>query len=132
IIRLVEKVRRLDKRREQLHDELRGAKADKKAAIQKSLDDEVLEMARTLDEMRLNKKTIDKIVQILKREIARIEEAEAPVKESLKGAGVEFGDFKSALRKCRGNRHAEQRLAKKLGLTRGELGDLDEKLAEAL
>jgi RNA polymerase primary sigma factor len=132
IIRLVEKVRRLDKRRQQLYAELRAAKGEKKAQAQAALDENTMEMAQTLEEMRLNKRTIDKIVQVLKREIARIEEAEAPVKESLRKAGIDFDEFRASLRKSKGNRHAEQRLAKKLGMSRGELGELDEKLAEAI
>jgi RNA polymerase primary sigma factor len=133
IIRLIEKVRRLDKTRQGIYEELHGAKSDaKRAEAQKKLDANTFEMAETLDEMRLNKKTIEKIVQVLKREIARVEEAEAPVKERLKQAGVDFDEVRASLKKTMGNRQAEQRLAKKFGISRGELSDLDEKLAEAI
>jgi len=133
IIRLIEKVRRLDKTRQGIYEELHAAKSDaKRAEVQKRLDANTFEMAQTLDEMRLNKKTIEKIVQMLKREIGRVEDAEGPVKERLKQVGVDFDEVRASLKKTMGNRHAEQRLAKKLGLTRGELGELDEKLAEAI
>jgi len=133
IIRLIEKVRRLDKQRQGIYEELHAAKAEaKRVEAQAKLDTNTLEMADTLDEMRLNKKTIEKIVQVLKREIGRVEEAEGPVKESLKQAGVDFDEVRASMKKTMGNRQAEQRLAKKFGLTRGELGDLDEKLGEAI
>ena len=133
IIRLIDKVRRLDKQRQQIYEEIAAsANPSKRTETQAKLDSNTLEMAGTLDEMRLNKKTIEKIVQVLKREIGRVEEAEGPVKESLKLVGVDFDDVRASMKKTMGNRQAEQRLAKKFGLTRGELGDLDEKLAEAI
>ena len=133
IIRLIDKVRRLDKQRQEIYEEIAAsANPSRRAETQAKLDSKTLEMAGTLDEMRLNKKTIEKIVQVLKRELGRVEEAEGPVKESLKVVGVDFEDVRASMKKAMGNRQAEQRLAKKFGLTRGELGDLDEKLAEAI
>ncbi len=133
IIRLIDKVRRLDKQRQGNFEELSAAKSEaKRTESQAKLDTNTLEMAGTLDEMRLNKKTIEKIVQILKHEIGRVEEAEGPVKASLNAVGIDFDEVRASMKKTMGNRQAEQRLAKKFGLTRGELGDLDEKLAEAI
>src|SRR6185436_18745386 len=66
IIRLIDKVKRLDKKNNELHEERRGAVDVRRKAIDKEVFDNKKELVKTLQEMRLNKKTIDKIVTKLK------------------------------------------------------------------
>jgi hypothetical protein len=82
IIRLIEKVKRLDKKKLDLLDEKKaGAKSDaRKKQIDTEVDQTTNELVQTLEDMRLNKKTIDKIVQKLKGLIMKVERAEIGVR----------------------------------------------------
>ncbi|RLB63559.1 MAG: RNA polymerase sigma factor RpoD, partial [Deltaproteobacteria bacterium] len=133
IIRLVDRVKRLERKKGQADDDLRTAKGEgRKRALTESLDQITQEMVRTLEEMRLNKKTIDKIVQVLKREISRVERAEAPIREYLKGSGQDAAGLRRLLTKVRGNRHSEARFAKKIGVTRPDLPIVEGQAREAI
>ena len=72
IIRLIDKVKRLDKKNNELHDERKGAPDVRRKAIDKEVIENKKELVKTLQEMRLNKKTIDKIVSKLKSIIERV------------------------------------------------------------
>jgi RNA polymerase primary sigma factor len=122
IIRLIDKVKRLDKRKAELIDERKEGKPDTR---RKQIDAEVAqvngELVTTLEEMRLNKRTIDKIVQKLKGLISKVEKAEAGATELEKRTGLSKGEIKRELVKVKGNKIAEARLAKKLNVTREDL-----------
>ena len=89
------------------------------------------DIVATLEEMRLNKKTIDKIVAVLKREIARVESTEAPVRDYVRNLNGSRAELRAQLVRVKGNRHAEARLGKKIGASRAELPAIDQKLREA-
>src|SRR5690606_11132841 len=89
------------------------------------------ELVSILEEMRLNKKTIDKIVGVLKKEIGRIEQAEAPIAEHLKNGDLDGETLRKLIADAKGNRHAEARLAKRLGISRNELEAVEEACREA-
>jgi RNA polymerase primary sigma factor len=132
VIRLIDKVRRHDKKKQQLLEDLHAPKADQKKKLETELADVTLEMVGTLEEMRLNTKTIDKIVQVLKREISRVEKAEAPLKEYTKRGDTGIAGLRTLVVKSRGNRHVEARLAKKLGTNRAELMNLETQARDCL
>jgi RNA polymerase primary sigma factor len=90
------------------------------------------EMVETLEEMRLNKKTIDKIVVVLKREISRVEQAEEPYVEFMSRCETDLPGLRSLISKTKGNRHAEARLAKKMGAPRGDLVDIEANIREVI
>ena len=133
IIRLIDKVKRLERKRHQLQEELKTNKVDaRKNTIKEGLEQNTGELVATLEEMRLNKKTIDKIVQVLKREISRVEQVEQPLAEPLKRGECNVVTLKNQIVKAKGNRSAEARLAKKLGVNRNLLGDLETRCREAM
>jgi RNA polymerase primary sigma factor len=81
IIRLIEKVKRLDKKKATCSRSARRRRtsaASRSTARSSETNDELV---KTLEEMRLNKKTIDKIVQKLKSLILKVEKAEAGATE---------------------------------------------------
>src|SRR5258706_1431139 len=131
IIRLIDKVKRLDKKHFDLLEE-RKVKVDGK---RKSIDAEIAsteeELVETLEEMRLNKKTIDRIVVKLKSLIQKVERAEAGATELEKRTGSTTEQLKCNLRDVKDNPQAERRLAKKLGVTRSELLEFDAALKGA-
>ncbi|MSP25041.1 MAG: RNA polymerase sigma factor RpoD, partial [Myxococcales bacterium] len=132
IIRLIDKVKRFEKPRQDIYAELNSARSDvARREAQAKLTENTRELQVTLEEMRLNKKTIEKIVQVLKREILRVEEAESPIAVHLRAAGVGLEEFRSNLLKSRGSRGAELRFAKKLGVTRAAMPEIEEAMREA-
>ncbi|HVK71383.1 MAG TPA: RNA polymerase sigma factor RpoD [Polyangium sp.] len=132
IIRLIDKVKRLDKKKADLLEERKEVKTDGR---RKQLDAEVVlttgELVTTLEEMRLNKKTIDKIVQKLKGLISKVEKAEAGATEIEKRTGMSKAELRRELAKVKGNKLAEARLAKKLNVSREDLLDLESTLKNA-
>jgi RNA polymerase primary sigma factor len=129
IIRLVDKVRRFERKRQQIIEEAKG-KLDKKR--EEAVAEATMELVNTLEAMRLNKKTIDKIVGVLTREISRVEKAEAPLKEFLKRGETDVNGLRLLISKTKGNRHAEARVAKKLGATRAQLLELETQCRDTL
>ena len=72
IIRLVDRVRRIDRKNIELLEERRGATDSRKRQIDKEIAENKRELVKALQEMRLNKKTIDRIVLKLKSLIERV------------------------------------------------------------
>jgi RNA polymerase primary sigma factor len=132
IIRLIDKVKRLDKKHQDLLEE-RKAKTDgsKRKGVDAEIESTKEELVETLEEMRLNRKTIDKIVLKLKSLIQKVERAEAGATELEKRTGATKEQLKRHLRDVKDNPQAERRLAKKLGVSRSELLEFDAALKGA-
>jgi RNA polymerase primary sigma factor len=121
IIRLIDKVKRLDKKHQDLLEERKQRTDGKRKTIDGEIETTKEELVQTLEEMRLNKKTIDKIVLKLKSLIQKVERAEAGATELEKRTGATKEQLKRHLRDVKDNPQAERRLAKKLGVSRSEL-----------
>jgi RNA polymerase primary sigma factor len=82
IIRLIDRVKRLDKKRLTLDEEMPLAADARKAQIQKELAENSEDVFNTLMEMRLSRKVIDRMVKKLKKQHSRMSdkdrEAEQP------------------------------------------------------
>jgi RNA polymerase primary sigma factor len=131
IIRLIDKVKRLDKKHQDLQEERKVKIDGKRKAIDAEIEGTKEELVQTLEEMRLNRKTIDKIVVKLKSLIQKVERAEAGATELEKRTGATKEQLKRHLRDVKDNPQAERRLAKKLGVTRSELLEFDAALKGA-
>ncbi|MBL9021849.1 MAG: RNA polymerase sigma factor RpoD [Myxococcales bacterium] len=131
IIRLIDKVKRLDKKKQDLVEERKTAKDTRKKQIDDEAQETTADMVTTLEEMRLNKKTTDKIVQKLKSIILKVEKVESGAHELERRTGLRREELKRELSKVRGNRPLEARLAKKLGVEREDLEDFDQTLKNA-
>jgi len=131
IIRLIDKVKRSDKKNQELLEERKGAADVRRKAIDKELSEGKKELVKTLQEMRLNKKTIDKIVSKLKAMIDRVHRAQGKVFELEKLTGTSKADLKRMIRDAKDDPAAEADLAKKLGVEVTELEIMDEALKNA-
>jgi RNA polymerase primary sigma factor len=131
IIRLIDQVKTRNKKLEELRDKSKEASGAEKKGLLEEMETHHDKMVELLGEMRLNKKTIDKIVGVLKKLIERVERAEAQATEFEKRLGIPKDEIKKALRESKGDPRKERNLAKKLGLDRGELADADEALKAA-
>ena len=134
IIRLIEKVKRLDKTHHELLVQKKAGDFRSKreeAEVLEKIGQTRDELVKTLEEMRLNKKTIDKIVMKLKSIIQKVERAESSATEIEKRTGLTKEMIKKELNKAKGDAAAERRIAKKLGISRTALEALEATLKNA-
>ncbi|HLV66763.1 MAG TPA: sigma-70 family RNA polymerase sigma factor, partial [Polyangiaceae bacterium] len=131
IIRLIDRVKRLDKKNSELLEERRGAAEARRKLIDKELAENKRDLVKTLQEMRLNKKTIDKIVAKLKGMIERVYRMQGKVIELEKLTGTSKTELRRMLRDAKDDPIAEHELARKLGVAPGELDIMDEALRNA-
>ncbi len=130
IIKAIDKVKRLDKKVTDLRASHAAGDLGKRD-MNEQLEAVKKEMAETLDEMRLNKKTIDKVVQKLKSVIQRVERARAHASELERKTGTSEDEIKKMVREATGTRVAERKYAKRLGLTLEEFGEIEQTLRTA-
>jgi RNA polymerase primary sigma factor len=131
IIRLIDRVKRLDKKNGELAEERKGVADVRRKAIDKEFGDNKKDLVKTLQEMRLNKKTIDRIVAKLKGMIERIHRSQGKVVELEKVMGASKSELKRMLREAKDDPESQAALAKKLGVDRLELEEMDEALKDA-
>jgi RNA polymerase primary sigma factor len=117
ILRLIDKVKHLDKVAQDLKETLSSCAASRKKGIDAEIDANRQKMVETLEEMRLNKKTIDKVVAKLRALIQKIERAESGVLDLAKRAAVEVDLLRKEARVARGDAAAERKYKRKYGVT---------------
>ena len=109
-IRLIDKVKRLDKKNSALHQEMKTAVDDRKKQIGKDLTSNRADMVKTLTEMRLNKPTVERLVTQLKAIYQRFKDADPAERKELEEEFCtdqkELRDVYSDVRK--GERKAER------------------------
>jgi RNA polymerase primary sigma factor len=131
IIRLIDRVKRLDKKNAELAEERKSAAEARRKLIDKELSENKKELVKTLQEMRLNKKTIDKIVAKLKSMIDRVHRAQGRVFELERMTGISKAELKKMMREAKDDPEAVAALARKLGIEIVELEMMDETLKSA-
>ncbi|HEY6726757.1 MAG TPA: RNA polymerase sigma factor RpoD [Polyangiaceae bacterium] len=131
VIRLVDRVKRLDKKALDLIEERKLAQDGKRKLVDKELVENKKELVKTLQEMRLNKKTIDRIVGKLKSMIERVHRAQGRLMAFEQQAGLSKAELKRALREAKENPELEQELAGKLGVDPAALETVDQAVRSA-
>ena len=117
ILRLIDKVKHLDKVAQDLKESLATCAASRKKGIEAEVDANRQKMVETLEEMRLNKKTIDRVVAKLRGLIQKIERAESGVLDIAKRAEVDADVLRKEARQSRGDASSERKYKKKYGVT---------------
>src|SRR5580698_4626830 len=117
ILRLIDKVKHLDKVAQDLKESLATCAASRKKGIEAEVDANRQKMVETLEEMRLNKKTIEKVVAKLRGLIQRIERAETGIIDLARRAGVEVDQLRKEARQSRADVGAERKYKRKYGLS---------------
>jgi len=116
LMRLIDRVKRTDKKNQALRDEAKGVGDARAKQIALDIKANHEEMAKTLHEMRLNKKVIDRIVNRLKalhakmnRAAAEAEEAGVPLPEPATPPLMDLETLRDTYRAVRkGERRAER------------------------
>jgi len=131
IIRLIDKVKRLDKRHQDLLADRKGCADSERKALDADIAATRHELVRTLEEMSLNKKTIDRIVFKLKTVIQKVERVEADVAVLEKASGMTREQIRRQINATRDNPAAARRLAKKLHVRASQLDDVEMRIKNA-
>jgi RNA polymerase primary sigma factor len=131
IIRLIDRVKRLDRKNADLAEERRAAVDVRKKAIDKEVHEAKSELVKTLQEMRLNKKTIDKIVQKLKNIIQKVQRAESRASDLEKQTGATKAQLRKMVRDAKDSDEAAAEFALRLGVDVSSLEDIDDTLKDA-
>ncbi len=117
ILRLIDKVKHLDRVGQDLSGSLNDCAPSRKKGIDAELETNRQKMVETLEEMRLNKKTIDRVVTKLRALIQKIERAEGSILDLAKRAGVEVDQLRREARQSRADAGAERKYKRKYGIT---------------
>jgi RNA polymerase primary sigma factor len=117
ILRLIDKVKHLEKVAQDLKESLSTCAASRKKGIEAEVDANRQKMVETLEEMRLNKKTIDKVVAKLRALIQKIERAESGVFDMAKRAAIDVDVLRKEARQSRGDAVLERKYKKKYNVS---------------
>src|SRR5882672_5260638 len=133
VCKVIDKVRRLFKEQEKFHEKLdvKGLSEASKKKWKQSITDLRQEILDALQEMRLNKKQIDKIVIKLKAFVTRIEQANREIIDCEHKAGMSLREFRKTLREIRTSPLRQRAVAKKLGIRAEEIEDMSRVIAAA-
>ena len=121
VLRLIDKVRVLDKSATDLRAQIEVAAANKKKTFEAELVATSAKMVDTLEEMRLSKKTIDKVVAKLAALIQKVERAESGSSEIERSTGVDIEQLRKEARASRGDANLERRFKRKYLVTPDEV-----------
>ncbi len=133
VVKTIEKIRHLYNELQRIDETLEKTKVSETKRKELRLEKKTLqaEMAQALEELKLNKKQIDRIVGRLKGLIRRVEEAEGELAELEKRLGHPVRDLKVVLKDIQGDPKKEEKVAKKLGVNRDELEEIERQIRSA-
>ena len=121
VLRLIDKVKHVDKVNTDLIESLATVVATKKRAVEAEIAANRSKMVETLEEMRLNKKTIDRVVVKLRSLIQKVERAESGSTELEKRTGVDKEALRKEAKAAKGDANAERRFKRKHGIAMEEV-----------
>src|SRR5262245_44067588 len=125
VCKVIDKVRRLWKEQEKVAEKLGSKVSDAtKKKYRNQINDYKQEILDTLQEMRLNKKQIDKIVLHLKEFVERIEQANREITDCEVKSGLTLKEFRKTLREIRSSPLRQRAVAKKLGIRPDEIEEM--------
>jgi RNA polymerase primary sigma factor len=132
VCKVIDKVRRLWKEQEKVAEKLSAKVSDvTKKKYRTQINDYKQEILDTLQEMRLNKKQIDKIVLHLKEFVERIEQANREIIDCEHKSGLSLKEFRKTLREIRSSPLRQRAVAKKLGIRPDEIEEMSRVIALA-
>jgi RNA polymerase primary sigma factor len=134
VVRQFDKIKKLWSESEELATELRDNKklSDKKKNEGKARVEEIRkDMVDVIQGMRLNKKTIDRIVGRFRGLMRKVEKSIQEVKECERRTGMPKKELRGFIREVRGNPGKEKQLLKKIDLKVEELFEMENIMRDA-
>jgi RNA polymerase primary sigma factor len=133
VCKVIDKVRKFHHQAEKVDEKVKDKAASE--ATKKKAKAEIAElkneMFEALQELRMNKKQIDRIVMRLKSYVTRIEAANREVSDAEARSGMSMKEFRKTLREIRGSTVRARAVEKKLGIRTDELEELSKLVANA-
>ena len=121
VLRLIDKVKHLDKVGQDLAAQREAAPPGRRRPFEAEISSNHEKMVETLEEMRLNKKTIDKIVLKLRTLIQKVERAESGSTELEKRTGVDMDQLRREARLAKGDAALEKKFKRRHGVAPDEV-----------
>ena len=131
VIRLIDKVRRIDKKINDALEELRQASRGRAAELEATIGGQRADIVKTLKEMRLNKRTIDRVVLRLKTLIEQVQRADEKIRDLERLARCSRTEFAEKLQAARESQDAARHLAGDLRIDVRRLERITEELVES-
>ncbi|MBZ4395082.1 RNA polymerase sigma factor RpoD [Myxococcus sp. MISCRS1] len=135
ICKQIERFRKFAKDCDVLEEELASKKKlteVRKKELKQEMKDLRTKMMEVLEEMRLNKKQVDRIVLNLKSLIERVEKAEDELRDLERRYGISMKELRPQLKESRENPNIGKKLQKQLNLTPEQLEVLDRDVRTAV
>ncbi|WP_163861717.1 RNA polymerase sigma factor RpoD [Myxococcus eversor] len=135
ICKQIERFRKFAKDCDVLEEELISKKKlteVRKKELKQEMKDLRTKMMEVLEEMRLNKKQVDRIVVNLKGLIERVEKAEDELRDLERRYGISMKELRPQLKESRENPNIGKKLQKQLNLTPEQLEVLDRDVRTAV
>jgi RNA polymerase primary sigma factor len=133
VCKIIDKVRRVYKDLEKVDDKTakRGQSESAKKKVKSQVAGLKQDLLDALQELRLNKKQIDRIVVRLKGLVSRIESARREIVDAEQRVGMSERELKKTLREARGSTLRQRTVTKRLGLRVEDLEETSENIANA-
>ncbi len=133
VCKIIDKVRKVYKDLEKFDEKTakRGQSESSKRKAKTQIAGLKQDLLDALQELRLNKKQIDRIVARLKGLVSRIESARREIGEVESRVGMSERELKKTLREARGSTLRQRTVTKRLGLRVEELEETSENIANA-
>src|SRR4051812_28976387 len=133
VCKVIDKIRRLWKEQEKVAEKLdaKAVSEPTRKKYKKQISDLKQEILDALQEMRFNKKQIDKIVLKLKELVERIEQANREILGCEAKSGLSIKELQKTLREIRSSPLRQRAIAKKLGIRPDEIEEMSLVIANA-
>ena len=133
VCKIIDKVRRVYKDLEKIDEKKpkRGQSESVKRKAKSQIAGLKQDLLDALQELRLNKKQIDRIVARLKGLVSRIESARREIADVEQHVGMSERELKKTLREARGSTLRQRTVTKRLGLRVEDLEETSENIANA-
>jgi RNA polymerase primary sigma factor len=133
VCKVIDKIRRLWREQEKVAEKLdaKAVSEPTRKKYKKQITDLKQEILDALQEMRFNKKQIDKIVLKLKDLVERIEQANREIIGCEHKSGLSIKELQKTLREIRSSPLRQRAIAKKLGIRPDEIEEMSLVIANA-
>jgi RNA polymerase primary sigma factor len=135
ICKQIDRIRKYAHDVEALEEELNTKKKlseVKRKEIKQEIRDARTKMMEVLEEMRLNKKQIDRIVLNLRGLIERVEKAEDELRQMERALGMPMKELRPQLREARENPTTQKKLTRRLNVTHEQVEAIDRDVRTAI
>jgi len=134
LVKLIDKVRRLDRDNEKLLEKIKSGQRISEARtklVEAQIRKNKNDMVETLRQCRFNARQIEKIIGKLKMLVRRIEACEDEISDCERRSGFALKDLRKALREAKTGAPAERKILRKTGLRRDDFFEMERIIKDA-